>query len=105
MIQPYQRQFDFGMSAVAMFLILACTENRANMLSETTHNIQKLALACRLIISHSRFYQMPRVIHFMIIFEIRPALLWLKEHEIAVEIAIRLLGFCNQPDNGIEFIF
>lgn len=91
-IELHQRQFDFGVPAIAAPLVPFAPEGGIDVVGITAQCIQQLALASGLVVCDSTFDQMAGAVQLVPIAQIPPAHLGLGDDEMGVEITIWLLG-------------
>src|SRR5690348_17238350 len=101
-IQFDQREFDFFVPRVTAFLTGLGAEDGVDVVRIATHGIQQSTFARGLEMSHCCFNEMTGTIQLMPITQVRPALLWLNNGEISIEIPIGLLGSYNKTDDFVN---
>ena len=90
------------MPRVTAFLTRRAAEDSIDVICIATQCIQQNAFTRGLEMRHRCFYEVTGTIQLVPVTQIRPALLRLNNGEIAIEIAIGLLGRDNKTDNFVN---
>ncbi|MNC42088.1 hypothetical protein D3C75_908910 [compost metagenome] len=72
------------------------------MVDILAHNIQQLVFACRFIIRNRCFNKMPGNVQLMTVLKIGPALAWLLDCEIGIQIPVWVLRLAYQINDLIR---
>src|SRR5208283_5850913 len=83
-----QRQFDFLVSGIAALLSRRWAEGCTDMIDISLHGVEQPPPAGRAKVSDRPFEQMPRVIEFVVVAQVRPAVSRLAAIVPAVQIAV-----------------
>src|SRR5436305_8078853 len=90
------------MPRVTAFLARRGAEDGIDVVRIATQRIQQHALAGGLEMRHRCFDEVTGTIQLMPVTQVRPALLWLDNGEIGIEITIGLLGGDNKTNNFVN---
>ncbi len=91
-IQFDQGQLYLFMTTIPAFFAWRCAKDRLDIVGIAADNIKERGFAGGLEVSHTCLNQMACTVEFMSVPKIRPALAWLDNSIVRIEIAIWLLG-------------
>ncbi len=101
-VEPDQGQLDLFMARVTLFLSLFRAEDGIDVLNQLADHLQELVLPRGFVIGHGRFDKMAGAVQLMVFRQIGPAVFWIHDGVIRVEVAIGLLGPGHQIDHFIR---
>src|ERR1700727_1899370 len=97
-----QRELDLLMPAIAAPLFWVTAEGCGDVIDVTLHDVEQLASSGGAKVGDGAFEQMPRIIEFVVVAQVRPTLFGLAPVVPAVEIAVGRLGAREIVDDGVD---
>jgi hypothetical protein len=104
MKEPDEGQLDFGVAAVAGQLARRVAERRLDEIGIAGERVEQRGLAGGLVVGHSRLHQVAGAVQLMPIAQVLPAHVGLRDDEVRVEIAIRLLRRADLSDEVVHLL-
>jgi hypothetical protein len=97
-----QCELDFLVATIAAKLAFAPTEGLCQVVGIAAHDVEQLALACRLEVSHRGFDQVAGAVEFVMIAQVGPAAVRLDALEPGVQVAAGVLHRLIHVDDLVD---
>ncbi len=96
-----ERELDLLMAAITRDLPFAAPEDRDHVVRKAAHDVEKLALAGRLVIGDGSLDQMAGAIELVVVAQIGPAPVGLHALEPGIEISVLVLQLLVHVDDPV----
>ena len=100
--QLAEGELDFLVAGIAALLALAAAEDGGDGVRVAAHHVEEDARARGLVVGDGGLDEVAGAVEFVAVVEVRPALVRRDEREVAVEVAVWLLGGGDDGDIALE---
>src|SRR4051794_36876211 len=100
--EPEQRQLDLAVAAEPVPATRTVAERRRQVVAESPRDVEQRLVAHLLVMRHAGLDEVADRVHLVAVAEVLPARLGPRHRDVAVHIAVGLLGACDRANGTIE---